>query len=135
MSSTRYLDLTADELILLSDRVKHDDTVGKYKEIAPSLILKLGSAFLELCGERKSTSTVVISVTLPEAQMLREKILIKDRSDDTPKLGILFLRKIYEILLSFDSEVDLVYTEEQDKSYKVASKRDLYNDLEESSHA
>lgn len=139
MTSTRELNVTADELLVLLDRIKYDDSIGRFKEIAPPLILKLGSAFEELCGETvKASGDVPLQITQAEAWLLRERMTIKDRTDDSPRLGISFLRKIYAILLSFESEVDLTYGAVNDKTYNAALKRKetLYSDDDkEASHA
>ena len=99
------LELTAMEVLLLTDRVQNTDREDN-REIAKPFLLKLASAYLEMIGERPREGTCTIWVTEPEAWLARSKFNSGDRCDADPKLGIHMLRKIYRILLAFDAELD-----------------------------
>jgi len=99
------LELTAMEVLLLTDRVQNTDREDN-REIAKPFLLKLASAYLEMIGERPREGTCTIWVTEPEAWLARSKFNSGDRCDADPKLGIHMLRKLYRILLAFDAELD-----------------------------
>lgn len=101
----RPLELTAMEVLLLTDRVQNDDK-DEGRIVAKPLLLKLGSAYLEMIGEKPREGTCTIWVTEPEAWLARTKFNSGDRCDADPKLGIHLLRKLYAILLAFDADVD-----------------------------
>ena len=102
---SKPLELTAMEVLLLTDRVQNTDREDN-REIAKPFLLKLASAYLEMIGERPREGTCTIWVTEPEAWLARSKFNSGDRCDADPKLGIHMLRKIYRILLAFDAELD-----------------------------
>lgn len=99
------LELTAHELLLLTDRVQNTDK-DDGREIAKPFLLKLASAYLEMIGDRPKDGTCTIWVTEREAWLARSKFNSGDRCDADPKLGIHMLRKLYSILLSFDADLD-----------------------------
>ena len=99
------LELTAMEVLLLTDRIQNTDREDN-REIAKPFLLKLASAYLEMIGERPREGTCTIWVTEPEAWLARSKFNSGDRCDADPKLGIHMLRKLYTILLKFDAEMD-----------------------------
>lgn len=99
------LELTAMEVMLLTDRVHNTDKEDG-REIAKPFLLKLASAYLEMCGDRPRDGTCTIYVTEAEAWLARSKFNSGDRCDADPKLGIHVLRKLYAILLAFDTDVD-----------------------------
>lgn len=97
------LTLTQDETRLLSDRIANADKEGG-AECARPLLLKLASCFLELMGDKPTDATATIYVSEREAWLLRGKFTTADRSDRDTLLGIHALRKVYAILLIFDTE-------------------------------
>lgn len=101
------LALTADEIRILSDAIRNTDKEDGV-ECAKPLLLKLGSAFIEmLLPDKAKDGAVTICVTQPQAWLLRSKLDSGLRTDKQPKLGIEALRKVYEILLRFDSDLTL----------------------------
>ena len=99
------LELTAMEVMLLTDRIQNTDR-DEGREIAKPLLLKLASAYLEMIGERPKEGVCTIWVTEPEAWLARSKFNSGDRIDADPKLRIHMLRNIYKILLAFDAKLD-----------------------------
>jgi len=99
------LELTAMEVLLLTDRVQNSDR-DDGREIAKPFLLKLASVFLEMIGERPKEGTCTLHVTEAEAWLARSKFNSGDRCDADPKLGIHVLRKIYDVLLQFDAQLD-----------------------------
>lgn len=120
---TLPLELTATEVLLLTDRVQNTDREDG-REIAKPLLLKLGSAYLEMIGERPKDGLSTIWVTEPEAWLARSKFNSGDRCDADPKLGIHMLRKLYAILLAFDADLNLLDCEDgHDVTHREAIKR------------
>lgn len=120
------LDLTADQIRLLTDRVKNDakddDVV-----IGKPLLLKLGSAFLEMIQEAQpKAGTCALQITEREAWLLRALINSGDRTDKEPKLGILLLRKVYAILLAFDTAIDQFADAAGDRTFREAEADALF---------
>jgi hypothetical protein len=105
MMQSLPIELTAMEVLLLTDRIQNTDREDG-REIAKPFLLKLGSAYLEMIGERPREGLCTIWVTEPEAWLARSKFNSGDRCDADPKLGIHMLRKLYAILLAFDAEMD-----------------------------
>ena len=104
--------------MLLTDRV----TNGDYVEGAVdprALLLKLGSAYVELIHEDGGRGgEITIGVTEPEAWLLRGKVSSADKLATRPRLGVQLLRKLYRVLLDFNTALDLpneAPTEEPDK--------------------
>lgn len=101
------IELTADEIRILTDAIKNADKEDGH-ECAKPLILKLGSAFLEMLHPDKAKDgAVTIFVTERQAWLLRNKLDSGLRTDKQPRLGIECLRKVYTILLRFDADVSL----------------------------
>ena len=97
------LDLTADEIRILTDSLGNEDKEDG-KVIAKPLLLLLGSAFLEMLPpEAPKAGTVTIRVTEPQAWLLRSKVNSGMRTDRQPKLGLECLAKLYRLLLAFDA--------------------------------
>ncbi len=124
------LELTAMEVMLLTDRIQNTDR-DEGREIAKPLLLKLASAYLEMIGERPKEGVCTIWVTEPEAWLARSKFNSGDRIDADPKLGIHMLRKIYKILLAFDAKLD-EWPEATDGDARYADQsipiREVYDD-------
>lgn len=115
--TSKPLELTAMEVMLLTDRVQNADREDG-REIAKPLLVKLASAYLEMIDERPKDGICTIWITEPEAWLARSKFNSGDRCDADPKLGIHMLRKLYTILLSFDSDLDgLPQSQDGDRRY------------------
>jgi hypothetical protein len=128
--SSLPLELTAMEVLLLTDRIQNTDR-DEGREIAKPFLLKLASAYLEMIGERAKEGTCTLWITEPEAWMARSKFNSGDRCDADPKLGIHMLRKLYTILLSFDAELDQwPEAVEGDRRYveNFVANREVYDD-------
>lgn len=115
--TSKPLELTAMEVMLLTDRVQNADREDG-REIAKPFLVKLASAYLEMIDERPKDGICTIWITETEAWLARSKFNSGDRCDADPKLGIHMLRKLYTILLSFDSDLDgLPQSQEGDRRY------------------
>lgn len=102
MPASRPIDLTAMEVLFLTDRVQNEDK-DEGKQIAKRLLIKLAAAYLEMLDEKPKAGTVTIWLTEPETWLARSKFNSGDRCDADPKLGIHMLRKLYTLLLAFDT--------------------------------
>ncbi len=93
--------------MLLTDRVTNTDSAEGTVE-PRALLLKLGSAYLELIHEDGGRGgEVTIGLTEPEAWLLRSKVSSADKLATRPRLGVQLLRKLYRVLLDFNTTVDL----------------------------
>jgi hypothetical protein len=121
--STLPIELTAMEVLLLTDRVQNADREDGH-EIAKPLLIKLGSAYIEMIGEKPKDGTVTIHLTEPETWLARSKFNSGDRCDADPKLGIHLLLKLYRMLLQFDAAIDLPDADVgHDLTHKQATKQ------------
>lgn len=111
--STLPLTLTALEVIYLTDSIANSDVDqgdvdnrGGVQPLARPLLLKLGSAYCELVAPSgyDATATVTLSVTEPEAWLLRGKVQTGTTGMDKSVIGVGLLRKLYGLLLAFNSE-------------------------------
>jgi hypothetical protein len=118
MTDTRLINLNADEVMCLSDRVlNHDAGTEEQRMSGYCLLLKLGSAFVELVGTgQKQGGTVPIAVTEGEAWLLRSKIISSDKTATDSLFGIRLLTKLYTALLSFNGLDGLPVCETSDGS-------------------
>ena len=93
--------------MLLTDRVTNGDFADGTVE-PRALLLKLGSAYLELIHEDGGRNgEVTIGLTEPEAWLLRSKVSSADKLATRPRLGVQLLRKLYRALLDFNTTMDL----------------------------
>ena len=104
MTDTRILELNADEVMCLSDRVlNHDVGTDEQRMSGYCLLLKIGSAFVELVGSgQKQPGNVPIAVTEGEAWLLRSKVTSSDKTAADPLFGVRLLTKLYTVLMSFN---------------------------------
>lgn len=116
---SRPLDLTAEEVMLAADRVQNGDK-DDGREVAKPLLLKLGSAYLEMLADTKKAGVTTIWITEPETWLLRSKFNSGDRVDGDAKLGIHMLRKLYTLLLAFDADIALPDAEESGPTFVEA---------------
>jgi hypothetical protein len=102
-----FVSLCWEEVMLLTDRVTNGDSAEGSVE-PRSLLLKLGSAYLELIHEDGGRGgEVMIGLTEPEAWLLRSKVSSADKLATRPRLGVQLLRKLYHALLEFNTTLDL----------------------------
>jgi hypothetical protein len=113
MMTTRILELTADEVMCLSDRVCNPDCgTDEQRVSAYPLLLKLGSAFVEVVGSgQKKEGTIPIAVTESEAWLLRSKVTSTDKLASEPLFGVKLLTKLYNVLLSYNGLDELPSTD------------------------
>jgi len=104
MTDTQLVELNADEIMCLSDRVCNPDCgTDDQRTSAYPLLLKLGSAFVEMVGSgHKTEGTIPIAVTEPEAWLLRSKVASTDKMASEPLFGVKLLTKLYKVLLAFN---------------------------------
>jgi hypothetical protein len=116
MTDIRLIELNADEVMCLSDRVlNHDAGTEEQRMSGYCLLLKLGSAFVELVGSgQKQPGTVPIAVTEGEAWLLRSKIISSDKTASDPLFGVRLLTKLYTALLAFNGVDELPECESGD---------------------
>ena len=105
--------------MLLTDRVTNIDSAEGTVE-PRSLLLKLGSAYMELIHEDGGRGgEIMLGLTESEAWLLRGKVSSADKLATRPRLGVQLLRKLYRVLLDFNTALefpeDSVAAEEPDK--------------------
>jgi len=113
MTDTRLLELNADEIMCLSDRICNPDCGTEDQRVsAYPLLLKLGSAFVEVVGSgQKKEGMIPIAITEPEAWLLRSKVASTDKMASEPLFGVKLLTKVYKVLLAFNGLGDLPSSE------------------------
>src|SRR5438552_2508319 len=108
MIPQQYLELTAEEVLVLTDRVLNQDRGTEDMGCsAYPLLLRLGSAYVEMLGDGKKGGEVPIAVTEAEAWLLRSKVTSGDKSQSDPLFGVKLLCKIYRVLMTYDSGLTL----------------------------
>ena len=102
--SSHLLSLTADEVLVLTDRVQNTDKGTEDMGCsAYPLLLKLGSAYLDSFGDGgKRSGEIPISVSEAEAWLLRSKVSSADKSPSDALFGVKLLCKIYRVLLDYN---------------------------------
>jgi hypothetical protein len=98
------IELTADEVMLLCDRI-HGEDVGTpdQRVVSYRLLAKLGSVFLELVqDDHKEPGTVEVVLSEPELWWCRDKTSAHDRTADNPLLGVKLTRKLFAAILSLE---------------------------------
>src|ERR1041384_920141 len=108
MDKQQYLSLTADEILVLTDRVQNQDRGTEDMSCsAYPLLLRLGSAYVEMLGEGKQSGEISIAVSESEAWLLRTKVASADKSASDPLFGVKLLCKIYRVLLAYNMDIAL----------------------------
>jgi len=108
MIPQQYLSLTADEVLVLTDRVQNLDRGTEDMACsAYPLLLRLGSAYVEMLGEVKQSGEISIAVSEAEAWLLRSKVASSDKSAADALFGVKLLCKIYKILLAYNMDLPL----------------------------
>ena len=104
MPSQQYLSLTAEEIMVLTDRVLNTDHGTEDMACsAYALLLRLGSAYVEKLGATKRDGELPIAVSEAEAWLLRSKITSGDKSQADPLFGVKLLSKIYRCVLAYNT--------------------------------
>ena len=126
MSNTRLMTLTRDECVILTDRTKNDDYGVEDACVAPlPLLLRLGSLYLEIVTTDGVQHEGSIAVTESECWLLRSKVTSFDKTATDPLFGVKLLRKIFLILIQFDSEMPLVLSREEGPAMTAQAKAAL----------
>jgi hypothetical protein len=108
MIQQQYLSLTADEVLVLTDRVQNQDRGTEDMACSPyPLLLRLGSAYLEMLENGKQDGEIPIAVSEAETWLLRSKVTSGDRSASDPLFGVKLLSKIYRVLLAYNVDLPL----------------------------
>lgn len=115
MKPTLALGLSGLEVIHLSDSIANDDIAKglpereAYVPLARQALLLLGSAYMELViPEGVSDGIVQIHVTEEQAWLFRSKTRTGDLAiDGKTNIGIPLLRKLYALLSSFNSGIEI----------------------------
>jgi hypothetical protein len=72
------------------------------------LLLKLGSAYVEMFGDgNKKSGEVVVAVSEAEAWLLRSKVNSADKSPADALFGVKLLSKVYRCLLAYNVDIEL----------------------------
>jgi hypothetical protein len=101
----RLLSLTADEVMVLCDRTLNTDRGTEDMPVTSySLLLRLGSAYVDMLGDGKREGELSVAVTESEAWLLRSKITSGDKSSSDSLFGVKLLTKIYRLILAYNDE-------------------------------
>lgn len=105
----QYLSLTADEILVITDRVRNDAVgVEPHGLSAFPLLLKLASAYLDAFGDgTKRAGEIPVSVSEAEVWLVRSLISSGDKSPADVLFGVNLLCKIYRALLAFNPLMDV----------------------------
>ena len=111
--------LSAHELILLLSRISNDARAFEFGDrIARKLLLKLFSAFNEIVlPDGFLDYQVPVGVTQDELWLLRSVVSPLDNMESKP-IGIALLLKVHELLIAFNTELD-IFTEGEEDTYEV----------------
>jgi len=108
MNKQEFVSLTADEVMVLTDRVlNHDRGTEDMAVCAYPLLLRLGSAYVEMLGEGKKPGEIPVAVSEAEAWLLRSKITSGDKSSADALFGVKLLTKIYRVLLAYNIDIPM----------------------------
>ncbi|MBI3953634.1 MAG: hypothetical protein HY330_03890 [Chloroflexi bacterium] len=102
MDNSKLLELTREETYALESVLKNDDTEEGVR-VAKPLLLKLGSAFIQQNQDGSELTPVTLALTEKEAWLARDRIPITMQIGHQP-VGLTLKKKIYRILLEFDTE-------------------------------
>ena len=95
------LELSAEEIYAIDLSVRNDD-VEDDRRVAKPLLLRVGAAWMVMM-EPTSPGTIAISVTEPEAWLLRDRVPIMVMVGNKP-VGLTLKAKLYRLLMQFDTE-------------------------------
>jgi hypothetical protein len=124
---TQILELSADEVLALHDRVAVSDTGTDEQRVHPRLLLlKLMSAYVDMFGAGdKPSGTIPIAVTEPEAWVLWSKINSMDKTASDALFGVKLLLKINRAILAYNTACALPVSAEPGVEMDVAHKEAL----------
>ena len=107
--SEQFLLLTADEVLILADRVRNEDAgTDPHGLSAFPLLLRLGSAYLEMVGDgHRRDGVVQVAVSEAEAWLLRSKVSSADKTATDALFGVKLLSKLYRVLLAYNAVMDV----------------------------
>lgn len=127
MTAVLVVEINVNEVALLSDRVRNDDRGTDDMSVCVyPLLLKLGSAFVELAGDgNQKSGTVPVALTEPEAWLLRGKVNTGDKSASDALLGVKLLSKLYRVLLQYNQDVELPTADSEGETMTDERKRAL----------
>ena len=122
VSTTRPLQLSGLEVIHLSDSIANDDLAkglperDAYVPLARQALLLLGSAYRELIlPEGIQEGQVTLQISEEQAWLFRSKTRTGDLAiDGKTNIGIPLLLKLYEILSSFNSGLEITPGREEE---------------------
>jgi len=118
MVQQQFLSLTADEVLVLTDRVQNHDHGTDDMSCSPyPLLLRLGSAYVEMLANGKQAGEIPIAVSEPEAWLLRSKVASSDKSPSDQLFGVKLLAKLYRVLLAYNVNLELPEPEGQDNEF------------------
>lgn len=101
-NTSKPIELTREETYALESVLKNDDTEEGVR-VAKPLLLKLGSAFIQQNQDGSELTPVTLALTEKEAWLARDRIPVTMQIGHQP-VGLTLKKKIYRILLEFDTE-------------------------------
>jgi hypothetical protein len=127
VTTARYLHLTADEVLVLTDRVKNDDRGTEDMPCsAYPLLLKLGSAYIDMLGEgKKRDGEIPIAVSEADVWLLRSKVSSADKSASDQLFGVKLLCKLFRLLLEMNPIVEVPESGGEDDEFTPERKSAL----------
>lgn len=119
--------LTADEVLVLTDRVRNDATGTEPHTLqAFPLLLRLGSAYVDMLGDGRREGVISVAVSESEAWLLRSLVVSGDKSSSDALFGVRLLTKLYKILLAYnDPAPDLPAAETNGQEMTAADRAAL----------
>jgi hypothetical protein len=108
---SQVLEFSAEEVMVLTDRVTNADYGTEDQRVTPYLLLlKLGSAYVEMLGNGvKREGMLQIALTESELWLLRSKVNSTDKTPNDSLFGVKLLTKLYSALLAESAEVPIEF--------------------------
>ena len=115
MAKIGRVSLNRDEIVYLADRVLNTDNGTEEKPLYPyDLLLKIGSAYVELTGDGSNANeAVILALTENETWLLRSKVSSFDKNASDGLFGVHLLRKLYGLLLELNVDIDIPLANEE----------------------
>ncbi len=108
MADTQQLKLNTYEIVVLTDAVRNDDTgTDDMRVVAYRLLLRLGLAYLDAVHPDTTLRESTVTLTEAEVWLLRSKINSGLKQATDQFFGIRLLRKLYALLVDFDTALPL----------------------------
>lgn len=116
----KFLLLSAEEVILLVSRIKNEDRAFETREsIAKQLLLKIFSVFNELIQDGGPISGISpIGVDEKELWLIRQYVQPADKAPSGRLIGVPLLRKIHQLLIDFNTELEIEAGSVDEPSFK-----------------